>query len=177
MKKKTSILLFVLFLSPLLLANKSSDDMIGKKAPMISGKKAIGMGLLKLSNLMTEIGYEKDKNGRFIEKDGKYVLQVKKNVVVLNFFSTKCVPCVKEIPAYNRLAEKYKNHPVKMIYVNVDATVNNFEMERFIARKQIKVPMMLPNQNEAMKKYKAFLLPRMVIINREGKIAEIFTGF
>lgn len=159
------------------LTAESTDDMIGEKAPIISGKQAIGKGLINLRELMIELSFKKDKEGNFVEVDGKYVPQLTKNVVVLNFFSTSCIPCIKEIPTYNKLAKKYEKLPVKMIYVNIDAEVSSMEMARFIARKQIKVPMMLPNQREAIRKYKAYTLPRMVVIDREGKIVEIIKGF
>jgi thiol-disulfide isomerase/thioredoxin len=179
-KKGLLIIVLICLLSSssiTLLADNTSNEMIGMKAPLISGKNANGSGLLNLKKLMTEIGYEKDKDGKFIEKNGKYVLQVKKNVVVLNFFSMACIPCIKEIPTYNKLAVKYKNLPVKLFYVNVDAEVTDLKIKRFIVRKQIRVPMMLPNQKEAMRKYKAYALPRLVVINREGRIVEVITGF
>lgn len=178
--KIKSILIFLLsicLLSSQVIASEEPDPMIGSKAPLITGKKAKGKGLLKLNKLMTELSYEKDENGKFIEKNGKFVLKVQKNVVVLNFFSTTCIPCMREIPTYNELAEKYENKPVKMIYVNIDADVDSFEIARFIARKRIKVPMMLPNQREAIRKYKAYTLPRMVIINQEGNVVDIIKGF
>lgn len=169
--------LVLLFTTTTLYGGNSPDEMVGMKAPNITGKKAKGKGLMTLSKLMTELSYKKDKNGKFIEKNGKYVLEIKKNVVILNFFSTDCIPCIKEIPTYNRLAKRFKQQPVKMIYVNVDANISDLEMGRFIIRRGIKVPMMLPNQKEAMRKYKAFTLPRMIIINRKGKIHKIITGF
>jgi thiol-disulfide isomerase/thioredoxin len=179
--KKGFLIVVLIYLMPpssiTLLADNTSNEMIGMKAPMITGKNANGSGLLNLRKLMTEIGYEKDKDGKFIEKNGKYILQVKKNVVVLNFFSMACIPCIKEIPTYNKLAVKYKNLPVKLIYVNVDAEVTDLKIKRFIVRKQIKVSMMLPNQREAMRKYQAYALPRLVVINSEGRIVEIITGF
>ena len=155
----------------------ATDPLIGKKAPLISGKNAKGRGLLKLNNLMREFSFQKDKNGKFVEVDGKYVPKIVKNVVVLNFFSLSCIPCIREIPTFNALASKYKDKSVKMIYVNVDSEVDHLEMSRFIARKNIKVPMMLPNQREAIRKYKAYSLPRLVVLNPDGKIEEIITGF
>jgi len=154
-----------------------SDELIGQKAPSISGKNAVGNRLLKLNSLMTEISYEKDDFGKFKEVNGKYVLKVTKNVVVLNFFSTSCIPCIKEIPTYNLVAQNFKGKPVKLIYVNIDHNVDSLGIRRFIARKQIKVPMMLPNQKEALKKYNVYQLPRIVIIDRQGIVSNIISGF
>ena len=161
----------------MLFGAEEKDPLIGKPAPSLSGKNAIGRGLLKLSKLMLELSYEKDVLGKLKEVNGKYVLKTTKNVVVLNFFSTSCIPCIREIPTYNKIASDFKNDPVKLVYVNIDANVSSLKIRRFIARKRIKVPMMMPNQKEAIKKYDAYRLPRMVIIDRQGKIDTVITGF
>ncbi|MBU2511829.1 TlpA family protein disulfide reductase [bacterium] len=170
-------LLLLTILTPFLFAANNDHLLIGQEAPIITGKKAVGKGLLSLTKLMSDLGYKKDKNGKFVEKNGKYVFEMVRNVVVLNFFSTTCIPCMQEIPTYNRLAEKYKDQPVNMIYVNIDPDSDPLDMQLFIARKQIKVPMMLPNQKDAIKKYDAYRLPRMVIINKDRKIEHIINGF
>jgi thiol-disulfide isomerase/thioredoxin len=174
--QRTIILAISLCLSSAALSN-THEPLIGKNAPLLSGKKALGSGLLKLTNLMTEVAFERDEKGKFKEVNGKYVMQIKKNVVVLNFFATTCIPCIREIPSYNKLAEKYKNKPVKFIYVNVDTEVSDQKIARFIARRRIKVPMMMPNQKDAIKKYQVYSLPRIVIINRHRKIAHEIKGF
>ena len=177
-KAKQTLVLICLFIfwttSPY---SKTTDSLVGQDAPLLSGKKALGSGLLKLTNLMTEVGFEKDEKGKFKEVDGKYVMQVKKNVVVLNFFATTCIPCIREIPTYNKLAEKYKNKTVKFIFVNVDTEVSDEKISRFIAKRKIKVQMMMPNQRDAIKKYQVYSLPRIVIIDRQRKIAHEITGF
>jgi thiol-disulfide isomerase/thioredoxin len=157
--------------------SETSDLLVGKDAPLLSGKKALNSGLLKLTKLMTEVGFERDDAGRLKEVNGKYVMHVQKNVVVLNFFATTCIPCIREIPTYNKLAEKYKNKLVKFIYVNVDTEVSHQKIARFIAKRKIKVPMMMPNQKDAIKKYQVYSLPRIVIIDRQKKIAHEIRGF
>ncbi|MCP4294916.1 MAG: TlpA family protein disulfide reductase [Proteobacteria bacterium] len=149
----------------------------GNKAPQLMGKKAIGRGVLKLNNLKREIGYQKGEDGKFIEVNGKYVLDIKSNVVVLNFFSTTCIPCIKEIPTYNKIARHFNDKKVKLIYVNVDYDATPEQLKRFIIRRRIALPMMLPNQREAVRKYDVKSLPRMVVIDKKGKIAKIIRGF
>jgi thiol-disulfide isomerase/thioredoxin len=175
--KQTLILIFLCVFWVASSYAETSDSLVGKVAPLLSGKKALGSGLLKLTNLMTEISFEKDEKGKFREVKGKYIMQVQKNVVVLNFFATTCIPCIREIPTYNELAEKYKKKPVKLIYVSVDTDVSDQEIGRFIAKRQIKIPMMMPNQKDAIKKYQVYSLPRIVIIDRQRKIAYEVKGF
>ena len=64
-----------------------------------------------------------------------------------------------------------------MIYVNVDDRLSSDAIKRFIIQRGIKLPMMLPNQKEAMEKYQVYSLPQMVILGKEGRIQKIISGF
>jgi len=167
-------LLFFFFFSLPVVASELS---IGDKAPSLSGQNATQKGLIRLSRLMKQLGYLKDKNGDFIERNGKYVMHIQKNVVILNFFATYCIPCIREIPAYNRLYQKYKNEAVKLLYVNVDPDLSPASIQDFISQKKIQVPMMLPNQRKTMKDFSITGLPKIVVIAQDGTVADIITGF
>jgi thiol-disulfide isomerase/thioredoxin len=39
---------------------------------------------------------------------------------VVNFWATWCAPCVKELPYFEQLLDKYKNKNVKVILVSLD---------------------------------------------------------
>jgi len=150
---------------------------VGDKAPLITGKNAGGKGLLQLQTLTREIGYEKSAAGQFREVNGQFVLKITDNVVVLNFFATTCIPCLEEIPAFNRVADHFRDDPVRLVYVNVEPGITAGKIRRFMARTGIRVPMMLPNQREVIRKYDVTSLPRIVVIDREGKISCILQGF
>ncbi|MBF0238258.1 MAG: TlpA family protein disulfide reductase [SAR324 cluster bacterium] len=159
------------------ISNGEADALIGQKAPELSGEPAVGGGLLKVSKMSRELEFVKDAQGKFIEKDGEYVMRITRNIIVLNFFATYCVPCIKEIPAFNRLYQKYRDKAVKLLYVNVDPEMDQAKVQRFIVEKHMEPPMMLPNQQQTMKAYGVESLPRIVIIDRDGNIAEVITGF
>lgn len=44
----------------------------------------------------------------------------KDTVFVVNFWATWCGPCVKELPEFDKIAEKFKGKPVKVILVSMD---------------------------------------------------------
>ncbi len=44
----------------------------------------------------------------------------KDTIYVVNFWATWCIPCVKELPAFNIINSLYKNQPVKVILVSFD---------------------------------------------------------
>lgn len=42
------------------------------------------------------------------------------NIYVINFWATWCAPCIKEIPYFEQLGEKYRDRNVKVIMVSLD---------------------------------------------------------
>ena len=59
----------------------------------------------------------------------------------------------------------------------MDTEVSNQKINCFIAKRKVKMQMMMPNQRDAIKKYQVYSLPRIVIIDRQRKIAHEITGF
>ena len=58
---------------------------------------------------------------------------------VINFWATWCRPCVKELPYFEALYEKYKNNDVEVVLVSLDFP-HQFEskLKPFIKEKQLK---------------------------------------
>ena len=44
----------------------------------------------------------------------------KDTIYVINFWATWCVPCVKELPAFDTLQARYQGKPVKVLLVSFD---------------------------------------------------------
>lgn len=57
---------------------------------------------------------------------------------IVNFWATWCGPCIKELPEFDKLAEKYKGHPVKILLVNMDFK-NDYpsKIQKFISKKKL----------------------------------------
>lgn len=49
-----------------------------------------------------------------------HVSKYANQTVVINFWATYCVPCVKEVKLFDQLQEKYRSNNVKVIMVNLD---------------------------------------------------------
>jgi len=154
------------------------ESLIGKPAPNLIGRAAFGTGLLKLDKLRRDVVFELDAEGKPVKEGGKYKTRTIDYALVLNFFATYCVPCIKEIPAFNRAARSYVGKPVKFLYVNVDTEATVEQVIRFAKEKGIDgVEMMLPSVKNAIELYKIEALPRMVFVDRKGVVAEVITGF
>lgn len=50
----------------------------------------------------------------------KYLKITDDKTYVINFWATWCKPCVEELPAFEKLLEKYKNKKVEVILVSLD---------------------------------------------------------
>jgi thiol-disulfide isomerase/thioredoxin len=65
-------------------------------------------------------------------------------LLVVNFWATTCAPCVKELPHFMELNNKYKDNPkFKMILVSLDRLVDNERVIKFIKNKSLTAEVIL----------------------------------
>ena len=50
----------------------------------------------------------------------KFLHQKNDTIYVVNFWATWCVPCVKELPFYEKLQSEYKSKKVKVLLISLD---------------------------------------------------------
>lgn len=176
---KTLTTLWLTFLFILIPTLVFADTLkIGKPAPNLIGINAKSKKQINLIRLMTSMQFKRDDKGNLvISEDGKYITEFIENVVVLNFFQRTCIPCLREIPTFNKIARSFINDHVKFLYVNIDAGISNENAKKIIKKNKIRIPVMLPNQQQAMRQYEAYRLPRLVVIDKNKKIAKIIEGF
>lgn len=96
-----------------------------------------------------------------------------RKVVVLNFWFTKCAPCIAELPDLNRVYNRYKDRadivfiaPTFEFAENIDSFLVDHQFDYAI----------LPEAYEAIKNYKAMAYPLNVIIDFDGRIAFVTAG-
>ena len=58
---------------------------------------------------------------------------------IVNFWATWCVPCLKELPAFETLHTKYKNEKMKILLVSVDdSTQAARSLTAFVKKRNLK---------------------------------------
>ncbi|WP_216629175.1 TlpA family protein disulfide reductase [Sphingobacterium lumbrici] len=90
-----------------------------------------------------------------------------KKVVVLNFWFTRCKPCVAEMPLLNKLVEQYKGKDVEFISLCNDdeKTINEFlKTHKFDYR-------IVANTLKLANKYKITGFPTSVVIDKDSKVS------
>lgn len=71
-------------------------------------------------------------------------------VFVVGFWATWCGPCVKEIPEFAVLADKYKGRPVKILLVSMDFKEDyQRKLQKFINKKNIEHEVVWLNESNA----------------------------
>jgi len=103
-----------------------------------------------------------DLNGNTIK-----LSDLKGKVVVLNFWFTKCGPCVVEMPKLNELVKEYKNKDVVFLAItfNKKGVVENFLFDTTFDYT------IVTDANDVITMYGVQSYPTSIVINKEGKIA------
>lgn len=98
-------------------------------------------------------------------------------VVALNFWATWCPPCLKEVPEFVSLQEKYQDQGLQFIGI---ALQRPEEVREFVAEHKVNYPI-LTGELEVIKLAEAYgnhigALPYTVIIDRNGQVAHVKPG-
>jgi thiol-disulfide isomerase/thioredoxin len=98
-----------------------------------------------------------------------------KHVVILSFFATWCKPCLKEIPHLEKIEESFKSQPVQFYLINVGE--EREKINQFLKNQKIKLTILLDRYKKTAEKYGALVLPRLIVIDKEGIVRKQQTGF
>lgn len=92
-----------------------------------------------------------------------------KKIIVLNFWFTKCAPCIKEMPDLNKLKEKYNNKPIAFFAVTYD---NKNIVDAFL--KKIKLDFtVIPDDRKTINQFGIQFFPTNIVIDSNGKIVYV----
>jgi len=97
-------------------------------------------------------------------------------VVVVNFWATYCVPCIKEIPSFNRLHDQLAGKGVVVLGVSMDEDGGAPLVQSFLKEHPMKYPVALASE-KASELFHVSRLPTTVVFDRQGQARERFEGF
>ncbi|MGB1308948.1 MAG: peroxiredoxin family protein [Oceanihabitans sp.] len=99
--------------------------------------------------------------------------ELRGKVVVLNFWFTKCSPCVMEIPDLNHLTSFYKEKEVVFLAI----TFNKKEIVKPFLKKHPFKYAILADANAVVDSYNVNSFPTNIIINKKGEIVYKGIGY
>jgi cytochrome c biogenesis protein CcmG, thiol:disulfide interchange protein DsbE len=110
---------------------------------------------------------------------------LKGKIVVLDFWSTWCVPCKKSFPAMQLAVNTYKNDPsVKFLFIHTWETTKTpvEDVKKYIAQSGFNFQVLMDlkdeaGSNAAVEAYDVTAIPAKFIIDKAGNIVFKLTGF
>lgn len=168
------LIVSIAFLSTLFIGCTNQDDeakTIIEDNASFDELKALGN---KNYSLTTTDGKKIDLK---VENETLTSKQLAGKTVLVNFWATWCAPCLKEIPTFNHLYEKYKDK-FEIVAVLYEHDKDPQELDAFIKKYNIKFPVLVGEENFRMAK--AFddvkRVPESFVYGKDGKFLEKFIG-
>jgi len=106
--------------------------------------------------------------------DGQPLDIPKGKVVVVDFWATYCVPCIKEIPSFNKLHQEYSAKGVAVIGIGMDEE-GAAKIKPFLAKHKFEYPVGV-GKPAFMDAYKLDALPVTLLFDRQGKLVKRYDG-
>ena len=96
--------------------------------------------------------------------------QFKDRLLIVDFFGTWCVPCVRALPKLSALQEKYKNE-INILLVSEETQV---KLENFIKKQtNFSFPVVIDEQKNFIKLFQPPSYPYTVIVGKDGRVIAI----
>ncbi len=99
---------------------------------------------------------------------------VGKNVVILDFWSTWCGPCIKALPMLSDVAAEYKDRGVEFFAVDIGETPE--EVRQFLDSTSLDLAVVMDPDGAISDLYQVEPIPHTVIIGTDGIVRFVHVG-
>lgn len=114
----------------------------------------------------------KDQSGRKV----KLKSFRNKNVVVLTFGASWCKPCKNELPAWDKLAARYKNKGVVFLAVNIDKELD--KGKSFVAEAKLQsMRALYEPEGTTVEAFDPPTMPTTYVIDTSGIVRAVHAGY
>lgn len=103
------------------------------------------------------------------------IAQLKGQVVLLDFWASWCGPCRASFPWMNEMQAKYASKGLKVLAVNLDS--NSEDARKFLQQVPAQFQVAYDKQGDSPRLFKVKGMPTSYIIDRQGKVTQIHSGF
>lgn len=114
-----------------------------------------------------------DFTGELMDGTSITLSELQGKPVIINFWATWCGPCVKEMPAFERLKDDFGDK-IGIIAVNCGDDAET--VKDFVEENGYTFPVVLDEEYSISMLYPTNSIPYTVVLDAEGKVAHISTG-
>jgi peroxiredoxin len=137
-----------------------------------AGAKVLAEHLLK-GTKPYEVG--KPLDIRFTALDGREVdlAKLKGKVVLIEFWSTSCGPCIGEMPSIKAAYDKFHGRGLEVVAISLDDKES--ALRKFIAEKKLPWPQHFDGkgwENQFAVRYGIFAIPTLWLVDKRGNLRD-----
>jgi thiol-disulfide isomerase/thioredoxin len=81
--------------------------------------------------------------------DLEKTIAASKTPLVINFWATFCVPCIEEIPYFQKLVKKYEKDGIQLLLVSLDLKDDYPKIRPFAIKRKLTAPIVWLNETDA----------------------------
>lgn len=96
-------------------------------------------------------------------------------VVLLNFWGTWCVPCLREIPELVRLSEQFHKRGFAVLGIAVDSGRPD-DIRAFMAEHGMTYTVLIGELGFVKKAFRVVGFPTSILIDRQGMVRKLYVG-
>lgn len=102
-----------------------------------------------------------------------------RKVILLDFWSIYCAPCVEEMPGLIDLYNKYNRKGLEVFGISLDSHFNARRLNKFVEgyEQRIPYPIIHDARSEIRRMYGVSTLPTTIIVDSGGKVKLFHIGF
>lgn len=97
-------------------------------------------------------------------------------VLVLNIWATWCLPCIREMPTFERLHRAFPDSDLRVVAVSVDDLVGADSVRRYAEGLGVTFEVLLDSTHAIERSYQVTGYPETFVIARDGTIRKKWIG-
>jgi peroxiredoxin/outer membrane lipoprotein-sorting protein len=99
---------------------------------------------------------------------------LKGKVLLLDFWATWCPPCREELPIIEKLHKEFSGKGLVVLGINDE---NKATVQQFVKQQKLTFTNLLDSGGAVARAYKVTAIPRVILIDKDGKIVKDITGY